>query len=165
MEIQVEQLIKKIAKDLDTLIKERNVTDPVFIGVRTGGVWIAQRLCDLMQISSELNILDINFYRDDFSRIGLSPQVKPSDIKSNIDNRHVILIDDILQTGRTTCAALNEIGDYGRAATITFVVLIDRAGREIPINADVCGMQISLDANQQIKLRGPDPLYVETINL
>ncbi|MCK4703923.1 MAG: bifunctional pyr operon transcriptional regulator/uracil phosphoribosyltransferase PyrR, partial [Gammaproteobacteria bacterium] len=101
---------------------------------------------------------DISFYRDDFSRIGMNPQVKPSNLPSQIEDRHIILVDDVLHTGRTIRAAMNEIFDYGRPASITLVCLIERSGREIPIQADVVGQRVHLNNNQHIKLTGPEPL-------
>ena len=164
-DINVDEIIENMADDLEDLIYERDLEQPIIIGIRTGGVWIAERLHELLEIEDELSILDINFYRDDFSRIGLSPRIKPSAINSNIDDRDIILVDDVLHTGRTVCAALNEISDFGRSATITLATLIDRGNRELPIAADVCGVEITLDDSQQIKLRGPDPLYVEIFDI
>ena len=80
--------------------------------------------------------LDISFYRDDFSRIGLNPKVKASQLPEDISDRHILLIDDVLQTGRTIRAAMNEIFDYGRPASIKLCVLLERNGRELPIQAD-----------------------------
>ena len=165
VDIQIDQLIENMVDDLQALIVDRGLDNPVIIGIRTGGAWIAERLYQALEIEEELSTLDINFYRDDFSRIGLSPHVKPSIINSDIDNRHIILVDDVLHTGRTICAALNEISDYGRAATISLAVLIDRQGRELPVCADVCGTELDLAPGQQVKLRGPDSLSIEVIDL
>lgn len=154
-----------MAAELRTLIGARGLADPVMIGIHTGGEWVAERLHQKLGLSENLNTVDINFYRDDFSRIGLYPQVRPSAINSEINDRHVILVDDVLHTGRTICAALNEIADYGRPATVTLAILIDRKGREMPIAADVCGTEISLQPDEQIKLRGPQPLTIEKIKL
>lgn len=154
-----------MATELHALVAEWRLSNPnlIMIGIRSGGVWIAERLHRELKLEKELGILDINFYRDDFSRIGLYPQVKPSVIKSDINGQHIILVDDVLHTGRTVCAALNEIADYGRPATVTLAVLINRSGREMPIAADICGTDITLNPNEQIKLRGPDRLSIETI--
>ncbi len=165
MNTQAEELIEKMAGDLRSLMAERKLSaaDPVMIGIRTGGVWIAQRLHRELGLKKEPGILDINFYRDDFSRIGLYPRVKPSVIKSDLNNQHIILVDDVLHTGRTICAALNEIADYGRPAAITLAVLINRRGREMPVAADIRGADITLGRDEQIKLRGPDRLGIEII--
>lgn len=128
------------------------------IGIHTGGVWIAERLHQMLGISSPLGSLNISFYRDDFTRIGVHPQVKPSNIPESVEDRHIILVDDVLYTGRTIRAALNEIFDYGRPSNICLAVLVDRDGRELPIQADIVGTHVELAGDQQIKLSGPDPL-------
>lgn len=161
---KVENLINEMALTLKNTMREKAIDDPIMLGIRTGGVWVAECLHQLMNIKEPLGILDINFYRDDFSRIGLSPQVKPSEINSDITDRHIILVDDVLHTGRTICAALNEISDYGRASSVTLAVLINRQGRELPIQADVCASNVDLTEGHHIKLRGPHPLRLEIIN-
>ena len=105
--------------------------------------------------------IHISFYRDDFTRIGMNPVVKPSKLPFSIDERHIILVDDVLYTGRTIRAALNELFDYGRPASIMLATLIDRGGRELPIQANIVGQHIELKDDEQIKLSGPDPLTLE----
>ena len=132
--------------------------DVIMIGVHSGGVWIAERLHKMLKLSEPLGTLDITFYRDDFSRIGLNPQVRPSKLPVSLDDKHIILVDDILHTGRTVRAAMNELFDYGRPASITLAVLGERSGRELPIQADVVGQHFALNENQHVKLTGPDRL-------
>ena len=156
--IDVQQLIRTLKSGLDQYLQERNRTDPLFVGIHTGGVWIAQRLHKLFGSTHPLGVLNIAFYRDDFSRVGLHPRVTPSSLPFDVTDRHVILIDDVLYTGRTVRAAMNELFDYGRAASICLAVLVDRSGRELPIQADVAGKYLDLKADQHIKLSGPDPL-------
>ena len=139
-------------------LKGMTRNDPLMIGIHTGGVWIAERLHKLMKLNSPLGQLNIAFYRDDFSRIGIHPRVKPSNLPFEVEDRHIILVDDVLHTGRTIRAALNEIFDYGRPATVTLAVLIERSGRELPIRADVVGKSMTLNANEHVKLSGPEPL-------
>ena len=105
--------------------------------------------------------LDISFYRDDFSQIGVNPNVKPSQLPTHIEGRDLILIDDVFYTGRTIRAAMNEIFDYGRPNQIVLAVLIERDGRQIPLNPDCVGARITLNADQRIKLTGPEPLGVD----
>lgn len=131
------------------------------IGIHTGGGWIAQRLHTQLALTQPLGLIDISFYRDDFTRAGMNPQVKPSHLPFNVDDRHIILVDDVLYTGRTIRAALNEIFDWGRPASITLAVLIDRGGRELPIQADVVGNRMELPAGRHIKLTGPEPLALQ----
>jgi pyrimidine operon attenuation protein/uracil phosphoribosyltransferase len=108
-----------------------------------------------------LGSLNITFYRDDFTRIGMHPQVTPSSLDFEIDDQHIILVDDVLHTGRTIRAALNEIFDYGRPASVLLAALVARDGRELPISADVTGVQLPLGPNEHIKLTGPEPLSLE----
>jgi len=131
------------------------------VGIHTGGAWLAERLHQLLHIKQPLATLDISFYRDDFSRIGMNPQVKPSQLPPQVENCHIVLIDDVLQSGRTIRAAMNELFDYGRPASITLACLIERSGRELPIQADVVGQDLELNDLEQIKLTGPDPLAWE----
>lgn len=136
---------------------------PVMVGIHTGGVWVAEQLHNRLEVEEPLGSLDISFYRDDFTRIGMNPVVQPSQMPFGIDDRHVILVDDVLHTGRTIRAALNELFDYGRPASILLAVLIERDGRELPIEAAVTGRNIRLQQNEHIKLTGPDPLRLEIL--
>ena len=163
-DLNAQQLLKKLAKDLRSYIDDNHINEPIFIGIRTGGVWIAQQLQTLLNDKSKLGILDITFYRDDFSHVGIQPTVKPSRLPLSVDGRHIILIDDVLYTGRTIRAALNEIFDYGRPASVSLAILIQRNGRELPIQADVVGESLHVDARQHVKLIGPDSLALEIIN-
>ncbi|MBT8121980.1 MAG: bifunctional pyr operon transcriptional regulator/uracil phosphoribosyltransferase PyrR [Gammaproteobacteria bacterium] len=134
---------------------------PTMVGIHTGGVWVAEELHRRLQLPDQLGSLDISFYRDDFTRIGMNPVVQPSALPFAIDDRHIILVDGVLHTGRTIRAALNELFDYGRPASILLAVLIERDGRELPIEARVVGQHISLKDNEHIKLTGPSPLRLE----
>ena len=136
---------------------------PLMIGIHTGGVWVAEQLHTLMGLSQPLGSLNISFYRDDFTRIGMHPQVKPSVIPWSVEDQPIILVDDVLYTGRTIRAAINEIFDYGRPSSVRLAVLVDRSGRELPVQADVVGQQISLASGEQIKLSGPSPLELSII--
>lgn len=157
LDIDVPQLINNICEQLKQ--KAMFKQSPKMIGIRTGGEWVAQKLHQQLELTDEMGVIDISFYRDDFSRTGLNPTVKPSHIPWDIDNQHIILVDDVLYTGRTTRAALNEIFDFGRPASVTLVTLLDRKGcRELPFQADITGE--SLECSQTIKLTGPEPLKV-----
>lgn len=157
----VHQLIRTLKAGLDQYLREHDRNDPLYVGIHTGGVWIAQQLHQLSGSTHPLGMLNIAFYRDDFSRVGLHPRVTPSSLPFDVADRHVVLIDDVLYTGRTVRAAMNEIFDYGRVASICLAVLVDRSGRELPIRADVTGKYLDLESNQQIKLTGPEPLRLE----
>ncbi|MCF6324395.1 MAG: bifunctional pyr operon transcriptional regulator/uracil phosphoribosyltransferase PyrR [Gammaproteobacteria bacterium] len=152
------QAFEHVAQKLSSTLEIRNIQNPIMIGIHTGGVWVAQQLHQQLGISEPLCTLDISFYRDDFTRIGMNPQVKPSSLPLSIDDRHIILVDDVLYTGRTIRAAMNELFDYGRPASIMLAVLVERDGRELPIQPDAVGQHIALQTGEQIKLQGPKPL-------
>ncbi len=157
-ELSIPPLLKKMTSELQRHLERSRITHPLMIGIHTGGVWVAERLHRQMGLEEPLGTLNISFYRDDFSRIGVHPQVKPSKLPVTVEDRHIILVDDVLQTGRTVRAALNEIFDYGRPASVALAVLVDRPGRELPIQPTVAGIHLELAAHQQIKLEGPEPL-------
>ncbi len=159
--LDTEELIDNISKQTNVLLDELSASETCFVGIHTGGVWLAQRICGDLGLSSVIGELNIAFYRDDFSKLGVHPTVEPSQIPFDINEKHVILVDDILHTGRTVRAAMNELFDYGRPLSITLVVLVDRNGRELPIAPDICGASISLNEEEHVKLRGPKPLRLE----
>lgn len=159
--LDVEALLDDIAERLTARIASRGLDAPAMIGVRTGGVWLAEHLRERLALETPLGELNIAFYRDDFSQIGMHPTVEPSQLPFDVEDRNLILVDDILYTGRTVRAAMNEIFDYGRPRTITLVALIDRTGRELPIDANVYGRRITLGPDEHVKLLGPDPLRLE----
>jgi pyrimidine operon attenuation protein/uracil phosphoribosyltransferase len=154
----IDGLIGEMVQAIKTRLEVQQARDPVMIGIHTGGVWLAERLHKLLGIKQPLGTLDISFYRDDFTRIGINPKVKPSQIPFEVEDRHIILVDDVLQTGRTIRAAMNEIFDYGRPASILLATLVERSGRELPIQPSVVGVRPPLTHEQQITLTGPDPL-------
>lgn len=155
---EINSAIARMAEELDALITGRPRPEPLMVGIHTGGVWVAERLHARLGLTEPLGHLDISFYRDDFTRIGMHPQVRPSYLPVGIENRHLILVDDVLQTGRTIRAALNELFDYGRPASVVLATLVERDGRELPIEPNVVGLHAQLAAGQQLKLTGPDAL-------
>ena len=159
--LDTEELIESIARQTNVLLDGLSSSKTCFVGIHTGGVWLAQRICKDLRLSSVIGELNIAFYRDDFSKLGVHPTVEPSQIPFDINDKHVILVDDILHTGRTVRAAMNELFDYGRPLSINLVVLVDRNGRELPIAPDICGASISLKEEEHVKLRGPNPLRLE----
>ncbi len=158
--LEIHDLLNRLEAELKRIIIERQLIDPLMIGIRTGGVWIAEQMHERLNISEPLGLLDISFYRDDFSQIGVNPNVKPSQLPPQIEGRNIILIDDVFYTGRTIRAALNEIFDYGRPNQVVLAVLIERDGRQIPLCPDCAGASITLTAGQRIKLTGPEPLAI-----
>ncbi len=154
-------LLPAMARELKAHLARHDITAARFIGIRTGGVWVAQALLAELGRKEELGTLDVSFYRDDFTRSGLHPQVRPSELPFEIDGQHLVLIDDVLMSGRTIRAALNELFDYGRPASVTLVCLLDLDARELPIRPDVVGSTLFLPAGQRVKLTGPAPLTLE----
>lgn len=157
-ELEVEQLLQTLQRNLADYLHQHGIEDPVIVGIHSGGAWVAERLMPGLNLKDDLATLDISFYRDDFTRIGMHPQVKPSNLPYSLEDRHVVLIDDVLYTGRTVRAAMNELFDFGRPASISLAVLVDRGDRELPIQPDVVGVRLALDLEEQVKLTGPDPL-------
>jgi pyrimidine operon attenuation protein/uracil phosphoribosyltransferase len=153
-------LLDRLEESLRGQLQRRAIRNPAMIGIHSGGAWVAERLRQRLGLSEALGYLNISFYRDDFSQIGMHPQVKPSSLPFRVEGRDIILIDDVLYTGRTIRAALNEIFDYGRPAQVVLGVLLVRDGRQIPIQADCRGGFVTLAPGQRIKLTGPEPLEI-----
>ena len=124
------------------------------VGIRTGGLWLAERLHAELGIQPPLGAIDVSFYRDDFAARGLHASPQRTEMPFKVDGTPVILVDDVLYTGRTTRAALNELFDYGRPARVDLAVLVDRGGRELPIAARFCARTLSepLAATQNLEL-------------
>lgn len=154
----ISPLIDSLAITLENYLQQQGIIEPLLIGIHTGGVWVAEALHQKMQITTPLGTLDISFHRDDYSQVGFNASVKPSNLPFVTENQHLVLVDDVLRSGRSIRAAMNEIFDYGRPASITLVTLLSLSGRELPIQADCCALHLDLPANQRIKLSGPDPL-------
>jgi pyrimidine operon attenuation protein/uracil phosphoribosyltransferase len=156
--LDVEQLLERMTEELRELTRVRGLEVLHPVGIRTGGVWVARELHRRLGIEAECGELDIAFYRDDFSRIGLHPRVRPSWLPFETEGLHLLLVDDVIMSGRTIRAAMNELFDYGRPESITLAALIDLGRRELPIQPDVTGSKLELDSGQRIKLQGPEPL-------
>lgn len=122
------------------------------VGIYTGGVWLAERLHADLGLKLPLGAIDISFYRDDFHRSGLRPDVKPSHVPFDVSDRQILLVDDVLYTGRTVRGAMNELFDYGRPACIELVVLAEREGRELPIYAKYVATKIDVPPGGMIVL-------------
>lgn len=144
-------------KDLSKKIQLDNGKDKdkafTLVGIHTGGVWLAERLHRELAITQPLGTLDVSFYRDDYDKIGLHAQVKRSEIPFEVEGAHIVLVDDVLYTGRTIRAAINELFDYGRPASISLATLVDRGGRELPIAAQYTGTELELPADKMLELK------------
>jgi pyrimidine operon attenuation protein/uracil phosphoribosyltransferase len=141
---------------LAELIRPQLQPEAVLVGIHSGGVWVAQRLHALLGLASEIGLIDVSFYRDDYGARGLHPRVKPSSIPFDVEGRTLLLVDDVLYTGRTTRAAINELFDYGRPAGIQLAVLADRGRRQLPIRADFCPWRVDLDPSWELVLSQDD---------
>ncbi len=141
-------LLKNLAEEIRPAMNGNTC----IVGIHTGGAWLAEKLHGMLGLKTPPGLLDISFYRDDFGRIGLHPEVKRSEIPFDVDDTDIILVDDVLHTGRTVRAAINELFDYGRPARIRLAVLVDRGGRELPIEPTFCAFRVVLDEEKMIDL-------------
>lgn len=136
-------------------IKEQTsgIQNLAIVGIYSGGAWLAQRLADDLQLEHKPGFIDVSFYRDDYAKKGLHADVKPSQIPFEVDGASIILVDDVLYTGRTTRAAINELFDYGRPARIMLAALVDRGGRELPIAADFVAHSADFEPTSSVNLQ------------
>jgi len=151
----VHDWIKEMAQQLRSHLGD-DLANSVMVGIHTGGVKVAKELHQELQLDNPLGELNISFYRDDFSRIGLHPTVGASQLPNAVEDQVVILVDDVIYSGRTIRAAMNELFDFGRPRKIILAALIERKGHELPIRADVIGRNMDLQACEYIKLQQPD---------
>jgi len=140
-----------LLNDITAKIKALVITDTALVGIHSGGVWIMQRILGTLG-NIPHGTLDAALYRDDYAQRGLKNEPKPPNILFDVQGKHIILIDDIFYTGRTTRAAMNELFDYGRPASITLAVLINRGGAELPIAPQIVGAELMLNPNQDLQL-------------
>jgi len=140
------------------------VSDVAIVGIHSGGAWLAERLAADLGLQSRFGVLDVSFYRDDYAKKGLPAEVKPTHIGFDVAAANILLVDDVLYTGRTTRAALNELFDYGRPARIMLAALVDRGGRQLPVAADFVAGHVSVPQGQALVLkRGDDGKFTLTI--
>lgn len=144
-----EELLARLAEGMRASVTPKTA----LIGIHTGGVWLAQRLHTELALKQPLGTIDVSFYRDDFDSRGLHPKVRPSEIPFEVADVDIILVDDVLHTGRTIRAAMNELFDYGRPRSIRLAALIDRGGRQLPIAAQFVGAEVSVADADQIELK------------
>ena len=145
---EAEALLPKLAAEL----KARITPGTAMIGLHTGGAWVAERLHPLLGLKEPLGLMDIAFYRDDYAKEGLKHDPKRTRIPFEVEGRDLLLVDDVLYTGRTVRAAMNELFDYGRPASIRLAVLVDRGRRELPIRPDFTGLELDVPAHQNVNL-------------
>jgi len=164
------EMSKMILRLSHEIVENQKILDSIaIIGIRTRGEIIARRIVENIQNhynkQVDLGILDVTFYRDDFSENLGSPKVGPSDIKFDISNRNIILIDDVLYTGRTIRAAMDEVFSFGRPSSIQLGVLVDRGHRELPIKADFIGKNFPTADNEHIHVLVDEVDNKDEVNL
>jgi len=163
--------IDKVLLRLSHEIMECKISDDslAIVGIRTRGEYIARKIISNIRkhynVDIDFGILDVTFYRDDFSSHLGSPEVGPSDIPFDVNNKNIILIDDVLYTGRTIRAAIDELFSFGRPNTIKLGVLIDRGHRELPIKADYIGKNFPTSNNEHIHVLVHEVDNKEEVNL
>jgi len=143
-----------LCRQLAAQMRPHVTPDTVLVGIHTGGVWLAERLQQELGLTQPPGAIDVSFYRDDYGARGLHPQPQRTEIPFAVEGAPVIIVDDVLYTGRTTRAALNELFDFGRPARVELAVLVDRGDRELPIAARYCALTLpeSLPASQNLQL-------------
>jgi len=122
------------------------------VGIWRGGAWLAERLHRDLQLPGEHGVISSALHRDDFSSRGLAASADPTRLPFEVEGRHIVLVDDVLYTGRTIRAVINELYDFGRPASVALVVLVDRGGRELPICAACSAARVTLPAGQRLRL-------------
>ena len=154
LNLDAEALYQVLAKQVKTALA--HAENVALVGIYSGGAWLAERLAAELQLKERLGYIDVSFYRDDYAEKGLHADVKPTQSPFDVDGATIVLVDDVLYTGRTTRAAINELFDYGRPAKIMLAALVDRGGRELPIAADFVAEQITLADGQSLVLQRAD---------
>ena len=147
-----EALCQQLVREL----KPRIGAKSAMVGLYTGGAWLAERLHQELGIKQPLGLMDIAFYRDDYAARGLKHDPKRTKIPFDVNGAELLLVDDVLYSGRTVRAAMNELFDYGRPASIALVVLADRGGRQLPICAQHVGAQVDVPAGMRLTLKRAD---------
>src|SRR5688500_1612977 len=150
---EAEELCLQLAAELKPRIGPKSA----MVGLYTGGAWLAERLHAMLGMKTPLGLMDIAFYRDDYAARGLKHDPKRTKIPFDVNGCDLLLVDDVLYSGRTVRAAMNELFDYGRPESISLVVLADRGGRQLPICAQHCGARLEVPSGMRLRLkRGED---------
>jgi len=153
IELHAEALYSQLENELKSALV--NMPKLAIVGIYSGGAWLAERLAKALDVPAP-GYMDVSFYRDDYAKRGLKEEVRPSQIPFEVEGANILLVDDVLYTGRTTRAAINTLFDYGRPSRIMLAALVDRGGRELPISADFVAKTIVLPAEQMLVLQKAD---------
>jgi pyrimidine operon attenuation protein/uracil phosphoribosyltransferase len=163
----VDRTLRRIAEEIVEL--NDGTDDLIVVGIQRRGVQLADRIVRTIYEREKVKVprgaLDITLYRDDLQTVGPRPVVGPTDLPWNLDGKRVVIVDDVLYTGRTVRAALDELADFGRPSRVSLAVLVDRGGRELPIHADIVGKKLSIEAGDRVdvlveELDGRDAVVV-----
>jgi pyrimidine operon attenuation protein/uracil phosphoribosyltransferase len=157
--LDAEALCEALAAELRPLIGPTSA----MVGLYTGGAWLAERLHPMLGMKTPLGLMDIAFYRDDYAARGLHHDPKRTKIPFDVNGAELLLVDDVLYSGRTVRAAMNELFDYGRPASISLVVLADRGGRQLPICAQHVGARVEVPAGRRLRLKREDDGRLELV--
>lgn len=149
-QFDAEALYLELARQIKSALPKLDKV--AIVGIYSGGAWLAERLARDCQIQQPVGYIDVSFYRDDYAQKGLPAEVRPTQIPFNVDGATIILVDDVLYTGRTTRAAINELFDYGRPSQILLASLVDRGGRELPYAADFVAQTLALAPDMSLQL-------------
>jgi pyrimidine operon attenuation protein/uracil phosphoribosyltransferase len=151
--LDAEALYKELARGVQQL----GAGPAKLVGITSGGAWLAERLQQDLRLAGKSSVISSSMHRDDFAKRGLSGAGQQTQLDFDVNDAHIILLDDVLYTGRTIRAVLNELFDYGRPASVKLAVLVDRGGRELPVQADYAAARVALPATQSLALaRGDD---------
>jgi pyrimidine operon attenuation protein / uracil phosphoribosyltransferase len=147
---------ERLLEALAAQMRGKLAADAALVGIYSGGAWVAERLHRALGIATPLGFLAVTLHRDDFGRIGLHREARRSLIPFPVDGREIVLVDDVLSTGRTLRAALNELFDFGRPRAVRLAVLVDRGGREMPVAADFSGAAVQVGDDDELVLSNAD---------
>lgn len=150
--------MRALAEQIEALIAAAGGASPVVVGIHTGGLWVARALARDLSLGEDVGEIDIGFHRDDFGERGIQQRIRPTRIPGTLEGRPVLLVDDVIHTGRTVRAALNAIFEFGRPDRVWLAALVSRPGRQLPIQPDAVGAELDLPENLRVRLSGPVPL-------
>lgn len=153
-------LLAGMSEQLQQALARGPRNNPLFVGIHTGGVWLARELMARLGVDDTLYEMDVSLYRDDYDSKGLKSGIRATLLPDSTADRHIVLVDDVIMTGRTIRGALNQLFDYGRPASVLLVELLALPARELPVQADVVGHRLNVMPSRRIKLVGPKPLQL-----
>ena len=156
LELDAESLYAELRQGVRSLLADGSRPGPALVGIWSGGAWLAERLQRDLGLAEAHGVISSTLHRDDFGSRGLAGGADATQLPFAIDGRHIVLIDDVLYTGRTIRAVVNELFDFGRPASVTLAVLVDRGGRELPVAAAYAAARLALPAGQRLQLARAD---------